>query len=372
MSSDRLKMPPQRDLSFYQRKKHDKWREVAAPSPALEVSVADSHAHLHMMPDPAWELVRCAANRVNLVSSVADPSEDDMAQVLDIADIPGRYRENPGEYLSATDEDLLEKAGESGKIADVLLTVGVHPHNARLYSDELERKLVGYLKDPRVRVLGEIGLDYHYDFSPREVQRDVFRRQIQLAHELHMPIALHLRSGEGAKDEVADTEDSVVPVAGVGEAACQTLDEATNRATGLGDAHREAFGILQEEGFPQAGTLLHCCALSPDELQPWIDAGCYIAYGGAVTFKNADEARAGARIVPADRLLLETDAPYMTPEPMRGAACTPAHVIFTAQDLAETRGEQPGESRRDFLQQIRRNTDRFLGKTREDRRNNQV
>lgn len=337
MSSDRLKMPPQRDLGFYQRKKHDKWREVAAPAPALEAPVADSHAHLHMMPDPAWELVRCAANGVDLVSSVADPSEDDMAQVLDIADIPGRYRDNPGEYLSATDEDLLERAGESGKIADVLLTVGVHPHNARLYSDELERKLVGYLKDPRVRVLGEIGLDYHYDFSPREVQRDVFRRQIQLAHELQMPIALHLRSGEEAND-----------------------------------AHREAFEILQEEGFPQAGTLLHCCALSPDELQPWIDAGCYIAYGGAVTFKNADEARAGARIVPADRLLLETDAPYMTPEPMRGAACTPAHVIFTARDLAETRGEQPGESRREFLQQIRRNTDRFLGETREDRRKNQV
>ncbi len=337
MSSDRLKMPPQRDLGFYQRKKHDKWREVAAPSPALEAPVADSHAHLHMMSDPAWELVRCAANGVNLVSSVADPSEDDMAQVLDIADIPGRYRNNPGEYLSATDEDLLERAGESGKIADVLLTVGVHPHNARLYSDELERQLVGYLIDPRVRVLGEIGLDYHYDFSPREAQRDVFRRQIQLAHELQMPIALHLRSGEEAND-----------------------------------AHREAFEILQEEGFPRAGTLLHCCALSPDELQPWIDAGCYIAYGGAVTFKNADEARAGARIVPADQLLLETDAPYMTPEPMRGAACTPAHVIFTAQDLSETRGEQPGESRRDFLQQIRRNTDRFLGETRDDRRKNQV
>lgn len=306
MGSDRLKMPPVRDLGFYQRKKHDKWREVPAPSAALEWAVADSHAHLHMLPDPAWELARCAANGVDLVCTVTDPTEDDVSFVLDIAE--GRV-------------------GSASDAADVLVAAGVHPHNARLYSDEVEQRLAQLADRDAVRVIGEIGLDYHYDFSTREEQRRVFARQIRLARQLGLPIALHLRSGE---DPLED------------------------------NAHEQAFRILEEEGFPQAGTLLHCCALGPEQLRPWIDAGCFIAYGGALTFKNADEARAGVLLVPQDKLLLETDAPYMTPEPMRGAACTPAHVIFTAERLAELRGVQPGPEREAFLRQVRDNTERFL------------
>lgn len=314
MGSDRLKMPPVRDLGFHQRKKHDKWREVPAPSPALEWAVADSHAHLHMLPDPAWELVRCAANGVDLVCTVTDLTEDDVGFVLDIAE---------GKVGPAS--DAAESSSDTA--ADVLVAVGVHPHNARLYSDEVEQRLMQLADRDVVRAIGEIGLDYHYDFSTREEQRRVFARQIRLAQQLGLPIALHLRSGE---DPVED------------------------------NAHEQAFRILEEEGFPQAGTLLHCCALGPEQLRPWIDAGCFIAYGGALTFKNADEARAGALLVPQDKLLLETDAPYMTPEPMRGAACTPAHVIFTAERLAELRGVQPGPEREAFLRQVRDNTGRFL------------
>lgn len=314
MGSDRLKMPPVRDLGFHQRKKHDKWWEVPAPSPALEWAVADSHAHLHMLPDPAWELVRCAANGVDLVCTVTDPTEDDVGFVLDIAE---------GKVGPAS--DAAESSSDTA--ADVLVAVGVHPHNARLYSDEVEQRLMQLADRDVVRAIGEIGLDYHYDFSTREEQRRVFARQIRLAQQLGLPIALHLRSGE---DPVED------------------------------NAHEQAFRILEEEGFPQAGTLLHCCALGPEQLRPWIDAGCFIAYGGALTFKNADEARAGALLVPQDKLLLETDAPYMTPEPMRGAACTPAHVIFTAERLAELRGVQPGPEREAFLRQVRDNTGRFL------------
>ena len=318
--SDRLKMPPERDFAFYQRRKHDKWREVPAPEPALEAPVADSHAHIHMLPDPAWELARCAVNGVDHVCMIVDPSEDG-ARPFDELD----------EWVRSAEAQTTACApsGAAVERVTVSVAVGVHPHNAKLYCEDIEAELLERLADPRVAALGEIGLDYHYDLSPRDVQRSVFRRQIALAKERNVPIALHLRGGE---DPQAD------------------------------DAHAEAFSILEEEGFPEAGTLLHCCALPPDELRPWVEAGCFIAYGGALTFKNADAAREGARIVPEDRLLVETDSPYMTPEPMRGAACTPAHVVFTAARLAEVRGVAPGEQRRAFLERLHDNTLAFLGR----------
>ena len=309
--SDRLSMPPERDFAFYQRRKHDKWRAVPMPEPALEAAVADSHAHVHMLPDPAWELARCVANGVDLVCMIVDPSEDGT---------------RPFEEL----DGWVRSAGEAVSRPPVVrIATGVHPHNARLYDEAVEEQLIERLKDARVDVLGEIGLDYHYDLSPRDVQRDVFRTQIRLAKGANLPIALHLRGGD---DPVAD------------------------------NAHAEAFAILEDEGFPEAGVLLHCCTLPPDEILPWVEADCYIAYGGALTFKSADAAREGARCVPSERLLLETDSPYMTPEPMRGAACTPAHVVFTAARLAEVRGAVPGDERRAFLEQLHKNTTEFLSR----------
>lgn len=293
-----LKMPPERDLGFWQPRKHGKWREVPAPEPALEAPVADSHAHLHMLPDPAWELERCAANGVDFVCEVVDPSEISRADVPDL----------------------------SHPKVEIRYAAGVHPHNATKYDDRVEAALLEWLDDPRATVVGEIGLDYYYDLSPRDVQREVFRRQIEIAQERNFPIALHLR-------DAADSED--------------------------GNAHTEAFGILSQAGALGPRTLLHCCALPPDELAPWIEADCHIAYGGALTFKNSDAAREGARLVPENRLLLETDSPYMAPEPLRGAACTPAHVIFTAARLAEVRNITPGPARESFLLRLRANTQSF-------------
>ena len=315
--SDRLKMPPERDFGFYQRRKHDKWREVSAPEPALEAAVADSHAHIHMLPDPAWELVRCAMNGVDFVCEICDPSEDGT-----------RPFDELDEWLEAAAAGLAA-AGRGAEAPNVRIAVGVHPHNAKLYDEAIEGQLLGLLRDPRVAALGEIGLDYHYDLSPRDVQRRVFRRQIEIAQELELPIALHLRGGE---DPQAD------------------------------DAHAEAFAILREMGALGPRTLLHCCALPPDEIAPWVEADCYIAFGGALTFKSADAAREGARLVPVERLMLETDSPYMTPEPMRGAACTPAHVVFTAACLAEVRGVAPGAQRKAFLEQLNANTLAFYGR----------
>ena len=304
-------MPLEHDFKFYQRRKHDKWLEVPVPAPALEGPVADSHAHIHMLPDPAWELARCAANGIDFVCEIVDPSED------------GPF---PFDEFTAWRESAVLQAASAGLNAqptDVRIAVGVHPHNAKLFTNEVETELISRLSDSRVGALGEIGLDFHYDLSPRSVQRDVFVRQVELAKQHGFPIALHLRGGEDPEKD---------------------------------NAHADAFGILQEIGFPEAGTLLHCCALGPDELAPWVEAGCYIAYGGALTFKSAIDAREGAKIVPLDRLMVETDSPYMTPEPMRGTACTPAHVVFTAARLAEVRGIEPGDGRRMFLEQLHENT----------------
>ena len=350
--SDRLKIPPERDFGFYQRRKHDKWRAVAPPAPALEGPVADSHAHIHMLPEPAWELVRCAANNVRFVCEICDPSEDelDVPEAVEQWTRDARAALRAGKINRAELQDVdarlaVEEGGaqespraseslELLEVPEVRISAGVHPHNAKLYDDEVEMRLRAWLAAPQTVVLGEIGLDYHYDLSPRDVQRDVFRRQIRMAKELGLPIALHLR---GSAEELPSGEPAP------------------------SNAHAEAFEILREEGFPERGTILHCCALPPDELRPWVEAGCYIAYGGAITFKNADAAREGARIVPENRLLLETDSPYMTPEPMRGAACTPAHVVFTAARLAEVRGIAAGPDREQFLARLFENTARFFG-----------
>lgn len=196
----------------------------------------------------------------------------------------------------------------------VRIAVGCHPHNAKHYDDALEATLRERLADPRVSAVGEIGLDYHYDLSPRSDQREAFRRQIRVAKEAGLPVALHVR-----------------------------------------EAHDEAFAILQEEGFPEAGTLLHCFNLDWEVLEPWVEAGCYVAFGGPLTFKKADEVRDAAARVPLNRLLTETDAPYMTPEPMRGMRCGPEHVIFTAERLAEVRGFERGHAREEFLRELMAN-----------------
>ena len=201
------------------------------------------------------------------------------------------------------------------------IAAGLHPHNAKHWGPEIEERLRALLHDKRTSCLGEIGLDYHYDLSPRDVQREIFRAQIRLAKEAGLPIALHMR-----------------------------------------EAHDDGFAILEEEGFPEAGTLLHCFNLDAAEVARWVEAGCYIAFGGPLTFKRADEVREAAKLVPADRLLTETDSPYMTPEPLRGTDCGPAHTIYTADVLCEVRGATTPEARAALLAQLYENAQRLLNR----------
>lgn len=290
------------DTLFRQKRKNGERRVVDAPSPAIEAPLADAHTHLGAG-DAPLVLARAAAHGVDFMCCLA-MAADDMEEVLAGVDA---WREDAREVLARIAPGVPD-------VPRIRLAAGCHPHDARKYTPELRARLVEALHDPRVCVIGEIGLDYYYNNSEPEDQQRVFRDQLRLAHEAGLPVELHVR-----------------------------------------DAHAQALQILTEEGFPEAGVMLHCCSLPPDELLPWVEAGCYISYGGAITFASSEAARAAVPLVPRERLVLETDAPYMTPVPLRGTKCESAHTVFTAAKLAELFDCEPGEPRRALLQQFHDN-----------------
>lgn len=172
-------------------------------------------------------------------------------------------------------------------------TAGVHPHHADTVADDTLECLRCLFGKPGVAALGEIGLDYHYDNAPRPDQRRAFERQLALALELGVPIVVHSRSAE---------EDTRA-----------ILDAAGRRLSGV----------------------MHCFSGGPAFAESCLALGLHISFAGNVTFPRADDLRAAARTVPLDRLLVETDAPYLAPQPVRGNRCEPAHARYTAQRLAE-------------------------------------
>lgn len=181
----------------------------------------------------------------------------------------------------------------------VAAACGVHPHDARHYDDPIEEALMELLKHPRVVALGEIGLDFHYDFSPRNTQQEVFRRQISVAREAGKPVILHTRQ-----------------------------------------ADLETAQVLAEE-FPAGGDgsgILHCFPGSEELERIGLERGFSFGFGGVVTFRKADAVRLSLTRVPADRLVLETDAPYLAPVPFRGKRNEPAFVRQVAEDVAGLRG----------------------------------
>ena len=178
--------------------------------------------------------------------------------------------------------------------------IGVHPQYADRYSEAAEATIRQYLALPKFVCLGEIGLDYHYDDAPdRQAQRDVFARQLRVAKALDVPAELHIRDAHG---------------------------DATQLLTEL---HRQ--GALPT-------CVMHCYSGSWESAQVYLNMGMYISFSGSVTFKNAPKLKEVAKNVPADRLLLETDCPYMAPTPLRGRRNEPAYVAYTAACVAELRG----------------------------------
>lgn len=195
----------------------------------------------------------------------------------------------------------LASSRESLKLADtydlIYAAVGIHPHDAAEagpgYLEELEKMA----SHPRVVAIGEIGLDYYRDLSPRPVQRKVFTEQMALAKKLQKPIIIHDR-----------------------------------------DAHGELMDILRKERLGPAGGVMHCYSGSREMARECLAMGFYISIAGPVTFSNAARLKEVAASVPPDRLLIETDAPYLTPVPYRGKRNEPAHVLYTAQEVARLRG----------------------------------
>lgn len=177
--------------------------------------------------------------------------------------------------------------------AGVWATAGVHPHDAKDGLDGLE-ELLGH---PSVVAVGECGLDFHYDHSPRDVQAEVFRRQIELAHRHDLALVIHTR-----------------------------------------EAWDETFDLLDAEGVPER-TVFHCFTGGPDEADACLERGARLSISGIVTFGSADDLRAAAVRVPLDRLLIETDSPYLAPVPHRGQPNRPALVTVVGRALAELRGE---------------------------------
>lgn len=203
-------------------------------------------------------------------------------------------------------DDFRKAVAVAERYDNVFASVGVHPHDAKLYDDTAEAHLIDLAKSKKVIAWGEIGLDYYYDHSPREVQREVFRRQIRTAKELNLLIIVHSRDAN---------EDTV-----------QILSEENYEKTESGKRKVENVGIM------------HCFGGTPEMAEALMSLGFLISFSGNVTFKKAENLRDAARVVPLDRLLVETDCPFLTPEPNRGKRNEPAFVAHTAKFLADLYG----------------------------------
>jgi len=177
----------------------------------------------------------------------------------------------------------------------IFTTVGVHPHDASKVEDRHFEMMQGFAEHPKVLAIGEMGLDYHYDNSPRDAQQRVFARQLEVAAKVDLPVIVHTREAD------ADTER-----------------------------------ILRAAGGVRG--VLHCFTSSPELAKAALDLGFLISFSGIVTFPNARELAENATTVPADRLLVETDCPYLSPVPHRGKRNEPAFVLETARFLASARG----------------------------------
>lgn len=202
-----------------------------------------------------------------------------------------------GEPESGSFERAVELAEEH---ENIFASIGVHPHDAKTFDDAAERRLVDLARNSKkVIAWGEIGLDFYYDHSPREVQEGVFRRQIRIARDLNLPIIIHSR-----------------------------------------DADDETVGILTEECGHEnfRGGIMHCFGGTAEMARDLMKIGFLISFAGNITFKKADNLRDAARVVPLDKLLVETDCPYLTPVPFRGRRNEPALVVETAKYLADFYG----------------------------------
>jgi TatD DNase family protein len=235
----------------------------------------DSHCHIDM---PQFD-----ADRAEVVARAREAGIVEMLLVGGVDEEQGHRR-------------ALKVAGELG----FPCSAGVHPHEARLYTDAVEDELRGLAREGHIVALGEMGLDFHYDHSPRDVQREVFRRQLRLAREVRLPVIIHTREADG-----------------------ETCD------------------ILEQEGAGETGGIIHCFTGGHELADRALALGFLISFSGIVAFPRSEVIQQVARKVPAARLLVETDAPFLAPPPHRGKRNEPAFVAEVLKKVASLRGEDP-------------------------------
>jgi TatD DNase family protein len=255
--------------------------------------------------------------RLGLIDSHAHLDGEDYAQDLDAvvarARAAGLERivcvglwRAPGSFGNA-----LELAARDASFFSA--TVGVHPHECARVPEEDWARHDALARDPRVVAVGETGLDFHYDHSPRPVQEVSFRRSLAAAHGAGKPVVVHVREA----------------------------DEACVR-------------VLREERVPAAGGVIHCFTGDAAAARAYLDLGLHISVAGVVTFRTAEAIRAAVRLVPRDRLLVETDCPFLAPVPFRGKRNEPAYVVETARKVAELWGTSVEEVARATTENVKR------------------
>ncbi|GAF66531.1 TatD family hydrolase [Alkalihalobacillus trypoxylicola] len=224
----------------------------------------------------------------------ADQFEDDLEEVLQKA----RSAKVKEMVVVGFDEKTIKKALKLVENNDNLYAaVGWHPVDAVDMTEDHLTWLEELSQHPKVVALGEMGLDYHWDKSPKDVQKEVFRKQIRLAKKVNLPIIIHNR-----------------------------------------DADQDVVDILKEEEASEVGGIMHCFGGSVEIAQQCLDMNFYISLGGPVTFKNAKRPKQVAKEIPLDKLLIETDCPYLAPHPYRGKRNEPAYVELVAKEIADLRG----------------------------------
>lgn len=282
--------PPQPDTLADAPPGPEAAREPAPPPelPDLGAPSVDAHAHLDMLEDPVGALERAARAGIALVATVVDLTE------------------GPETTLDGLEGWL---AGAAARLApyglvppEVRLVAGWHPHNAKAGSGELLERLRKLAVDPRIGAIGEVGLDFHYDHSPRDDQRASFRMHLELAHETGLPVIVHLR-----------------------------------------EAHDEGAATLVEMGVPAGGCVIHCFAEGAERAERFLAMGCHISFAGPVTFPKAAQVREAAARVPLDRLLVETDCPFLAPHPYRGRPNEPAYAVLNAAAIAAAKAIAPAD-----------------------------
>jgi TatD DNase family protein len=238
-----------------------------------KATLADSHCHVDM---PQFD-----GDRAEVIQRAREAGVASMLVVGGVDEEAGHRR-------------ALRVAQEFGLPA----SAGMHPHEARLWTGAVLDELRGLAREKRVVAIGEIGLDFHYDHSPRDVQREVFRQQLRLARDVCLPVIVHTR-----------------------------------------EADEETCAILEDERANECGGVIHCFTGGHDLARRSLALGFYLSFSGILAFPRSEIIQEVARAVPHDRMLVETDAPFLAPPPHRGKRNEPAFVVDVARKLAQLRGE---------------------------------